>query len=461
MTSSLILDTDSYKTSHYLQYPPGSEIVSSYIESRGGDDPATLFFGLQLFIKTHLLTPIGHDDIDEAEELIRAHGLPFNRGGWSRIVDEHGGLLPLEIEAVPEGTLLPTHNVLLQVRNTDPRFAWLPSYLETALLRGVWYPTTVATISHRCYRTIRRYLEQTADSLDGLPFKLHDFGARGVSSGESAAIGGLAHLVNFRGSDTVMSLVAARRYYHEPMAAFSIPAAEHSTITAWGAEHEVDAYANMLDRFARPGKLVAVVSDSYDLWHAIDRHWGDTLMQRVEQSGATIVIRPDSGDPVDVVCTTVTKLMEHFGSSVNGKGYRLLPDHVRVIQGDGISPSSIERILEAMKRQRLSADNVAFGMGSSLLQRLNRDTHGFAMKTSAIRVSGEWRDVYKAPKTDMHKASKRGRLALAGDGDGGFVTVREGELGGRENVLRVVYRDGELLVDETLGGIRERVGGVG
>ena len=321
---------------------------------------------------------------------------------------------------------------------------------------GCGTPTTVATISRHCREVIRRYLEETADSLDSLPFKLHDFGARGVSSGESAAIGGLAHLVNFQGSDTVASVVAARRYYHEPMAAFSVPAAEHSTITAWGPEREADAYNNMLDQFARPGSLVAVVSDSYDLWHAIDAHWGDTLKERVEQSGATVVIRPDSGDPVAVVCETIRRLMNRFGWHLTTGGYRLLPDYLRVIQGDGISPSTIEAILEAMKGQGLSADNVAFGMGSSLLQRLNRDTLQFAMKASAIRVSGSWRDIYKAPKTDSGKASKKGRLALVKNPDGVFKTVPEGELEGRENMLRTVFRDGELLVDESLGEIRMR-----
>jgi nicotinamide phosphoribosyltransferase len=454
-----ILDTDSYKASHYLQYPPGTEVVSSYIESRGGDDPATLFFGLQRFLKGWLARPVTADDVEEAEGLFGPHGLPFNRPGWRRIVEHHGGIWPLEIEAVAEGSLIPTRQVLLQVRNTDPALPWLTTYLETALLRAVWYPTTVATISHRCRTIIRRYLEATADSLDGLGFKLHDFGARGVSSGESAAIGGLAHLVNFQGTDTVAALVAARDAYHEPMAGSSIPAAEHSTITAWGPDGELDAYRNMLDRFAVPGGLVAVVSDSYDLWHAIDHLWGEALRERVERSGATLVVRPDSGDPIEVVVETVDRLMARFGAGTNRKGYRILPDHVRVIQGDGVSPRSIEAILAAMQAAGQSADNVAFGMGSSLLQRLNRDTHRFAMKASAVRVGGVWRDVWKSPATDAGKASKRGRLALIRDADSGYATVLRDELAGRENLLRPVYRDGELLVDESLATIRERAAG--
>jgi nicotinamide phosphoribosyltransferase len=256
------------------------------------------------------------------------------------------------------------------------------------------------------------------------------------------------------GTDTVASLIAARRYYHEPMAGFSIPAAEHSTMTSWGQAHEKDAYENMLRRFAGQGKLVAVVSDSYDLWHAIDQIWGESLKEQVQQSGGTLVIRPDSGDPVTVVCTAINKLMNAFGFSLNSKGYKVLPDYIRIIQGDGVSPGSIERILEAMKHQKLSAENVAFGMGSSLLQRLNRDSLKFAMKTSAVAVDGVWHDVFKDPQTDRGKASKKGRLALA-RGEQGFTTLREQALKSH-NVLRPVYRSGKLLIDETLAAVRAR-----
>ena len=232
---NLILNTDSYKTSHFAQYPQGTEYLSSYIESRGGTYPATIFFGLQLFLKKYLCCPVSMADIDEAEAVCTAHSVPFNRCGWQHIVNHHGGYLPVEIEAVPEGTEVPTGNVLVQVVNTDPVCAWLTSYIETALLRAVWYPTTVATVSNACYKIIRRYLLNTADDLNGLPFKLHDFGARGASSEETVAIGGLAHLVNFLCTDSLSAIVAGRRYYHADMAGFSIPAAEHRRLPAGGA----------------------------------------------------------------------------------------------------------------------------------------------------------------------------------------------------------------------------------
>jgi len=453
---NIILNADSYKASHYLQYPPGTRFVSSYIESRGGAFEQTVFFGLQMFLKDYLTRPITQDDIDEAEAVLTAHGVPFNRDGWQHILERHDGYLPIEIQAVPEGTVLPVRNVLVQVMNTDPAVPWLTSYVETALLRAVWYPTTVATVSWQAKQIIKGYLEATANTLAGLPFKLHDFGARGASSEETAAIGGAAHLVNFMGSDTLSGVLAARRYYAEPMGAFSIPAAEHSTITAWGPEREREAYANMLEQFAGPDKPVAVVSDSYDLWHAIDNLWGRELRDAVIKSGGTLVVRPDSGNPVEVVTGVIERLMMWFGFETNSKGYRVLPPHVRVIQGDGVSLGSIDAILSAMKARGLSADNVAFGMGAELLQKVNRDTLRFAMKASAAEIDGEWRDVYKDPVTDQGKRSKAGRLALIHDDGDGYRTVRERDRGDRPNALVTVYRNGELLVDWRFEEIRQR-----
>ncbi len=454
---SILLNSDSYKASHFLQYPANTTVISSYIESRGGVFEQTLFFGLQAFIKKNLLKPFTQADIDEAEVILTAHGLPFNKAGWQYILDTYKGYLPLEIQVVAEGSVVNTHNVLVQVKNTDDNCAWLSSYIETALLRAVWYPTTVATVSYGCKQVIARYLAKTADNMDGLLFKLHDFGARGASSEESAALGGMAHLVNFMGSDTLSAIIAARRYYQEPMAGFSIPAAEHSTITSWGRDGEQAAYANMLKQFSGQGKLVAVVSDSYDLWNAIDNLWGDKLRDAVINSGGTLVIRPDSGDPVQIVSTTIEKLMAKFGYSVNSKGFKVLPACVRVIQGDAICLATIEAILVEMTARGLSADNIAFGMGGELLQKVNRDTQKFAMKASAVCVNGNWRDVFKDPITDSGKRSKKGRLALVKNSEGQYQTIREQDLGQQQNQLRVVYRNGELLVNESLAEIRARV----
>ena len=241
---NLILNTDSYKASHWLQYPPGTEKTFFYVESRGGQYDSTVFFGLQAILKEYLSRTVTHDDVDEACDFFAAHGEPFNEAGWRRIVDVHGGKLPLRIRAVPEGSVVPTHQALVTIESTDDEAFWLPSYLETLLLR-LWYPVTVATVSWQVKKIIKGFLDRTSDEAQAqLPFKLHDFGARGVSSLESAALGGMAHLVNFKGTDTVSGVLAARRYYHEEMAGYSIPAAEHSTITSWGREHELDFYVN-------------------------------------------------------------------------------------------------------------------------------------------------------------------------------------------------------------------------
>ena len=464
--NNLLLNTDSYKASHWLQYPPNTDATFFYIESRGGLYDRTVFFGLQAILKEYLTKPITHADVDEARDIFAAHGEPFNETGWRYIVDHHKGLLPIRVRAVPEGTVVPTHQALVTVESTDPNAYWVPSYLETLLLR-LWYPVTVATISWHAKQTIRQFLERTSDDPVGqLPFKLHDFGARGVSSAESAALGGAAHLVNFMGTDTVSGLLAAKAFYHEPMAGFSIPAAEHSTITSWGREHEVDAYRNMLKQFAKPGAIVAVVSDSYDIYHAIREHWGKTLKDEIIQSGATVVVRPDSGDPVEVVHQCIVLLDEAFGHTVNSKGYKVL-NYVRVIQGDGINPNSIRAILERVTSDGYATDNVAFGMGGALLQQLNRDTQKFALKCSAARVNGQWIDVYKDPITDKGKQSKRGRMTLLQHKEyGTFKTIPiaadaaslddiEKPMG-FEDAMRTVFEDGKIVNDYTFADIRKR-----
>lgn len=456
MFSNLLLMTDSYKASHFLQYPPDTEYLYAYIESRGGAWDHTLFFGLQVFLKAYLGRPITQAMIDEAAEFFAAHGEPFHRAGFETILRDHGGYLPLRIEAVPEGSLIPTHNVLVTVVNTDPRCPWLTTYLETALLRAVWYPTTVATKSWAAKQKIWEALLQSSDDPAGqIGFKLHDFGARGVSSAESAALGGAAHLVNFLGSDTVEGVRCANHYYRAGMAGFSIPAAEHSTITAWGRDREADAYANILTQFAQPGSLVAVVSDSYDLWNAIDHLWGEQLRPAVIASGATVIIRPDSGDPLTVPIEAIKRLGQHFGTTTNAKGYRVL-NQVRVIQGDGIQDEQvIASILHNLLAAGYSADNLAFGMGGGLLQQVNRDTLKFAMKCSALSRDGQqWQPVYKAPITDPSKQSKRGRLALV-EVDGVLHTVPLAESSPR-NLLRPVFENGQLLQEWTFDEIRQR-----
>jgi nicotinamide phosphoribosyltransferase len=345
---------------------------------------------------------------------------------------------------------------MVQVVNTDQHAFWLTSYIETALLRAVWYPSSVASSARKVKQIIRPMLEKTCDDPEAmLPFRLHDFGARGVGAFEQAGIGGAAHLVNFMGTDTVTGVLYARRYYGAEMAGFSIPASEHSTMTAWGVEREADAYANMIDRFAGGG-MFAVVSDSYDINYAVSEIWGEQLREKVRASGGTLVIRPDSGDPIETPVHVVKQLDYHFGSTLNAKGYKVLDKSVRVIQGDGVSNADIGQILGRLEAFGFSAENIAFGMGGGLLQKVNRNTYSFAMKTNArLDDAGKWHDVFKRPATMNVKASKAGRQAVV-SGLGGLEAARLDELKDRRNHLEPVWKDGELLRDWSFAEIRER-----
>lgn len=456
---NLILMTDSYKASHWKQYPPGTTEVYSYIEARGGDFPETVFFGLQIFLKKYLTKPITQEMINEADEFFKVHGEPFNKEGWEYILKKYDGYLPLRIKAVPEGRRVNLHNILVSVENTDPECYWLTSYIETMLMRAVWYPTTVATISFMTKKIIMDWLRATCDDPEGqIMFKLHDFGGRGVSSGESAEIGGAAHLVNFMGSDTVEGVVTANKYYNIPMAAFSIPAAEHSTITVWGRGNEARAYKNMLDQFGGPGKLVACVSDSYDIYNAAEHIWGEELKADVLKMGGTLVVRPDSGYPPHVVARLCAILGDKFGYTVNKKGYKVLNDAVRIIQGDGCTPTMIDEILRELYNDNWSAENVAFGMGGGLLQKLDRDTFKFAMKASYARVNGEEILVYKQPITDSTKDSKKGKMALV-ETTNGYETVmlEKNTKWYDRDVLETVFFNGKLVKEYTFDEVRKNV----
>lgn len=459
---TLITRTDSYKFSQWNQYPSDTAYISSYIEARGGE-PISVFFGLQAFIKEYLLTPFTQADIDRAERLITAHGLPFNRKGWEYILENHKGLLPIKIQSVPEGTVMETKNVQVQVINTDPCVPWITSYIETALLRGVWYPSTVATKSRKMKVLIAQALEKSSSVpvADQIGFKLHDFGARGAHSGESAMLGGMGHLVNFMGTDTFEALEGVIQYYNkDTVVGYSIPASEHSTITAWGKDGEIDAYSNMLDLFGGPGKMLACVSDSYDIYSATRDLWGDKLKDQVINMGGTLVVRPDSGDPTTVPIEVVEILSNRFGYTVNSKGYKVLHPSVRVIQGDGINETTLPVILDNLMKAGYSAENITFGMGGGLLAAWNRDTLRYAMKASARKdTNGIWHEIRKNPVTDPGKISKGGRLGLVyqcGLGNCGYNTVPEEVAVSRGNILRTVFENGALLIDESFDEIRQR-----
>ena len=454
---NLILDVDSYKVTHFNQYPQNTKKLYAYIEARNLNSEELIFFGLQAFVKKYLLNPITQDDIDEAEKFLLSHIGVFNRDDWEYILNEHGGFLPIEIKSLDEGTVTNKKIPLLDITNTDEKVPWLVTYIETALLRSLWYPSSVATISREIKKMIFRYLDDTCTNFDDqLPFKLHDFGARGVSSYESSRIGGAAHLLNFLGSDTVEGAMFLKDYYDGTDISYSIPASEHSTITAWGKDNENKAHENIINQFLLEGKVIASVIDSYNTFETASKTISSELKEKIINSKGTLVVRPDSGKLPDTIIELLNTLSseENFGYTLNSKGYKELPSYIRVIQGDGVDKNSIEDILISMKENNYSAANITFGMGGALLQKLDRDTYSFAMKVSAIHDGNTWKDVYKEPSNDKTKNSRRGRFAIVQNDE---LEVVDLEKLNQTNLLKTRYKDGKLYNETDLKVIRNKV----
>jgi nicotinamide phosphoribosyltransferase len=462
--NNILTLTDSYKTSHWKQYPKGTSKVYSYLESRGGKFNNTMFYGLQYFIKQYLSGQVVTEEkIQRAKKFWDAHLGPnhFNEAGWRHILDKHNGHLPVRIKAVPEGTVVKTGNVLVTVENTDPEVPWLTNFLESILLQ-VWYPTTVGTLSREVKKNLINYLKKTTsynpEEISGVvAFMLHDFGFRGVSSVESSGLGGSSHIINFMGTDTVSAILFAQEFYNtENPLAFSIPASEHSTITSWGEPFEVKAMENMLDSY--PTGLVACVSDSFDIIRACRDYWGTALRDKILSRDGRLVIRPDSGDPVQTLKQIFHILWDKFGGTTNDKGFKVLDPHVRVIQGDGVNFESISDICDMMIEEGFSIENIAFGMGGALLQKVDRDTQKFAFKCSSITINGEEAEVRKNPieinekgeRVQSFKKSKAGRLKLV---NGQTVEHSHDEDG---DELVEVFLNGKVMKEWTFEEVRER-----
>lgn len=465
-TENFALKTDSYKLSHWLQYPKGMKKVMSYLESRGGMYPKTVFAGLMPFLYELEGVKITMKDVEEADQFSKDHfGTDiFNKQGWEYIVKRHGGKLPIRIKAVKEGTLVPVSNVLMTIENTDPNCYWLTNALETQLMR-LWYPITIATNSFYAKQTIADYLNKTADNLDSLPFKLHDFGYRGVSSEETAGLGAMAHLMIFMGTDTLAGITYANKYYNaDGMVGFSVPASEHSVATSFGIEKEDEYFLNMLDSY--PTGIVSIVSDTYDVFNFVNS-MSENHKQRILDRDGTVVFRPDSGDPIDVNLQLIDILWKQFGEygTVTSNGYRLLPPQVRLIQGDGIDNDMLDRILSAVTIKGYSAENWVFGSGGGLLQKFDRDTQKFAIKAcyGEREVDGKTVGfpIQKDPITSKGKKSKGGQLKLVKNvANNSFFTITSEEdqhFDMTKDELEVVFENGEIKRYETFNEIRERV----
>lgn len=455
---NFILDTDSYKLSHYLGYPADAQHIYSYAESRGGKYKSTVFAGSQRFVKDLADTRITMDDINEAQEFAEAHGEPFNRDGWLLIYHMYDGRIPVHIKAVPEGTVMPTHNVLMTVENTDPTMPWLTSYIESALLRSIWYPTTVATRIHEMKKKIKPYFKRTSESGD-TGFALLDFSLRGTTSREAAEIGGMGHLMSFIGSDNIPAVLAARKYYDEPMAAFSVRATEHSVMTGFGKENELASFEYLIENMMPENGILSVVCDTWDVYRAA--HMWSSLAERVRNKNGTLVFRPDSGRMEQVLPQILNTLRYGFGETRNSKGFNVL-NNVKVLWGDGINEDTVIKPFEIAEYTGISADSIMTGSGGGIMQNeIDRDTLRFAFKASNLMTAKGDFPIAKDPITDTGKRSKAGRLLLRlKDGEYSTINKPAADIGtGRiiEDQMQTIYLNGDTMNMETLSKIRARL----
>lgn len=470
--SFFILLTDSYKFTHWKMLRDKTENVSSYFEARvGARYPKTVWVGLQAILKKYFTGVIvTKEEVELAAQLCALHfgdESYFNREGWMYIVNHHGGKLPLVIKAVAEGSVIPVGNVMMYVEATDEKCAWLTNYVET-MLTHVWFPCTVATRSYYLKQTIQKYADICGT--ENIDFHVHDFGFRGTSSLESAEIGGLAHLVNFKGTDTFPGILGAIKYYDgDPEnIGFSVAATEHSVATPFKLD-ERKYILEMMEEF--PNGILSLVGDSNSIIDFVIKGMAsckEEIIQRWKNGKAfinRIVVRPDSprwdGDtPYEQVLWIQEELGKIFGYTVNDKGYKVLHPAVGVIYGDGLSEEEIDQIYFHLVKNGWAIDTDISGQGGGLLQKLNRDTQRFAFKCCGQVIDGEWEDIWKQP-LDASKASKKGRLKLIKnyslDGSWYYETINHHHplYHDFQDEMVEVYRNGEMVKTWTFDEVRE------
>lgn len=420
-----------------------------------------MWYGIRYILDTYIQRKWTMEDIDRADAFYAAHrapdhsAFPYPRDLFVKFVQENNGYMPVKVEALSEGSVVHARVPVFQISAEEP-YASLCTFLETLLIQ-TWYPTTVATLSRRCKGVLADAFEVSVDGGASNPLlnsRLHDFGFRGCTCLEQSVLGGVAHLLNFDGTDTLSAAFYAQFALNNGKAiGMSIPATEHSVMTSWPTEK--DAIRNMIDRFG--DGIFATVMDSYDYQRALDEIVPAVAAEQVAKGGFW-VLRPDSGIPEDAVLAGLRAAERAFGADVNGKGFKV-PRGVGVIQGDGISARTIESIIDAVHKEGYSLESVAFGMGGGLLQKVNRDTLSYACKLShVVYADGRAVDIMKAPRDDKGKESLPGVLAVKRV-DGVPTAFPADEVSPQENMLRVIYDKGpvEGLAWESFDETRERV----
>ena len=473
LNQNLLLSIDVYKAGHMRFYKPGTTKVYSYLCARSDKKyDSALFFGLQPYLKM-LEKGVSESDAQEFFEM------------WKEILGSDApqdvvekinslvslGYIPLEIKAVPEGTIVNNKNVLATVTNTVDGFHWVVGFFESLLLK-VWAPTSVATLSNKFHKLAKELTIETSDSEFLLPFLIHDFGYRGVSSEESAQILGASHLVNSAGTDTVPAVKFVKENYGATgLLGASVPASEHSIHCSFGDDEEAELeYLNrMLD--LNPTGLVSVVSDAYDYWRMLTVTV-PKLKDKILARDGKLVIRPDSGDPKAILLGdlnaqagsneakgTFTILEEIFGATTNSKGFKELNPKIGVIYGDGMFFDRFKDIVISMKERGLANTNLVVGIGGLLLQQHNRDDLGFAFKATQAIINGEAKELFKDPITDKGKRSHKGLMKLVRNEDGSFTTVDQvSEAEEKQGELQTVFLNGKVVRSFTFNEVRKNAG---
>ena len=479
-----LLISDGYKQSHKEQYPSGTSLVYSNWTPRSrkyaiGKTNGVVVFGIQAFIKKFLIDDFNrnffHLPLQEVKtSFVRrmTHYLGTDPDD-SHIEALHRlGYLPIVIKALPEGSICPIGVPMLTIYNTIPEFYWVTNFLETIMSTELWLPMTAATISKEYKDLLVAWGHKTCDDLEHVPFQAHDFSMRGMAGLEAARMSGAGHLLSFSGTDTIPAIDYLEEYYladcTQELIGVSIPATEHSVMSMGKKEHEMDTFKRLITEIYPQG-LLSIVSDTWNLWKVLGDYL-PALKKEILARDGKIVIRPDSGDPVEIIVGgastpsekgVVELLWETFGGSVNKQGYKVLDGHIGVIYGDSITLERAERICEGLAAKGFASSNIVFGVGSYTFQYNTRDTYGFAMKATYGEVSGVGREIFKNPITDDGtKKSAKGLLKVEPNDKGEFVLVDQVTWAEEaEGALQVVFRDGALVKETSLGEIRAQLGG--
>lgn len=473
-----ILFIDGYKLDHRRQYPEGTTRVYSNWTPRSSRIPDQLevvTFGLQYFLERYMSEAMGRwfferpagEVCDQYAARVAGYVGP-NDIGTDHIAELHAlGYVPLEFRALPEGTLCPLRVPMLTVENTHDRFAWLVNYIETWMSNVLWLPATSATTAYRFRKMLNAAAAETGGEADFVPWQGHDFSMRGMAGIEAAQMSGAGHLLSFTGTDTLPALDFIERYYpgENGLVGGSVPATEHSVMSAGGAEDEAETFARILRLY--PEGVVSVVSDTWDLWHVLTSIL-PAMQSQIRGRSGKLVIRPDSGDPVKIVCGdpeatgpahkgVVELLWDTFGGTQTQTGHRQLDPHVGVIYGDAITYDRGRAICEGLRAKGFASTNVVFGVGSFSYHFCTRDTYGFAMKATWAKVQGEGRDLFKKPATDDGaKFSAKGRLAVMTSRRGSLY-VAQGTSPDMEarSLLQPVWRDGKFIRRQSFAEVRK------